>query len=161
MKHQKKRKRKPSYLSFQLGKENYAISSPKIIEIQKAQYITPFPNVPNFIKGVISFRGSIIPVICLRYKLNLPINDSQKYDLIICDAILNKKKIMIASMVDNVTEILSADDEEIQPIMQTSTSLNTDIFLGMLKTNEHFTSIVDIDKIFTEIEQNINEVHNL
>ena len=160
MKHQKKRKRKPSYLSFQLGKESYAISSPKILEVQKEQHITPFPNIPDFIKGVISFRGSIIPVICLRYKLNLPINYSQEYDIIICDAFLNNKKTMIASMVDNITEILSADDDEIQPIQQTGTSLSTDFFIGMLKANEHFTSIIDIDKIFAEIEQNINEVSN-
>jgi purine-binding chemotaxis protein CheW len=56
-------KRKNTFLSFRIGKETFAVSVQKVLEVLEKQYITEVPNVPEYVEGVINFRGKIIPVI--------------------------------------------------------------------------------------------------
>ena len=128
--------KKPTYLLFGLDKENYAIPTKKVLEVLEPQLITPFPNAPDYIKGIIGFRGNIIPVICLRRTLNLNENNIQKYVLIIFDSILNQKKTLVAAIADNVNEIVAAGNTEILPVTEKGINFNTDFATGMLENNK-------------------------
>lgn len=143
-----KKKRKPSYLSFRLGKENYAVSTTKVLEVLDPLYVTPIPNSSDYIRGVISFRGNVVPVICLRKKINL--DDTISPDnsvIIIFDILLNNNKTIVAAMADTVNEVIPATDDQIISIDQAGLTFNTTYILGAIKHNEEFNLLFDIDKV--------------
>lgn len=144
-----KKKRKPTYLSFKLSKENYAISTKKVLEVLSPQPITPIPNSPDFVKGIIAFRGNMVPVVCIANKLNLNDNcESENYVIIICDVNLNKKKAILAAIANSVNEVISADDESILAPPENGMRFDKNLSSGMLKHNNNFIHILDVDKIF-------------
>lgn len=141
--------RKPTYLSFGLGRENYAVSTTKVLEVLEPRFVTPVPNSNDFIEGVIAFRGNIVPVVNIRQRLKIPqLVKNDQYVIIIFDAILNNKNTIIAALTDKVNEVIPANNDEIFPIQEKSISFDPTFLLGMIKHKEEFTMIFDVDKVF-------------
>ena len=63
--------KKNSYIDFKIGKECYALSVSKVLEIIQLEQITKIPNSSEFILGVINFRGSVVPVIDMHKRFNI------------------------------------------------------------------------------------------
>ena len=151
------KKKKNAFLSFKIGKETFAVSVHKALEVLEKQYITQVPNVPSYIEGVINFRGHIIPVIDTRVKFNLPkraAND--KYVVIVFDLMVENKKMLIGAMADSVHDVIAFDEENILDIPELGFNYNTEFILGMLKNSENsFTMILDIDRVFSAEEVNL------
>jgi len=149
-------KRKNTFLSFRIGKETFAVSVQKVLEVLEKQYITEVPNVPEYVEGVINFRGKIIPVIDTRIKFNLPRrNEDEKYVVIVFDIHLEEKKMLIGAMADSVHDVLSLDENNILEVPEMGYNYNAEFLLGMLKNEESFTMILDIDKVFSKEDVNL------
>ena len=149
-------KRKNTFLSFGIGKETFAVSVQKVLEVLQKQYITEVPNVPDFVEGVINFRGRIIPVINTRLKFNLPRrSEDEKYVVIVFDIQVEEKKMLIGAVADDVKDVISFDEANILEVPEMGFNYNTDFLIGMLKNENSFTMILDIDKVFTREEVNI------
>lgn len=149
-------KKKNTFLSFRIGKETFAVSVAKVLEVLEKQYITEVPNVPEYIEGVINFRGKIIPVIDTRLKFKLPKRASdEKYVVIVFDLQIEGRKMLIGAMADSVHDVISFDETSIMDIPEMGYNYNTDFLLGMLKNETSFTMILDIDKVFSKEEVNI------
>jgi purine-binding chemotaxis protein CheW len=150
------KKRKNTFLSFRIGKETFAVSVHKALEVLEKQYITQVPNVPAYIEGVINFRGKIIPVIDTRLKFKLPRREShEKYVVIVFDLLVDDKKMIIGAMADSVQDVVAFDDSNILEVPELGFNYNAEFILGMLKNENSFTMILDIDKVFSTEELNI------
>lgn len=161
-------KKKNTFLSFRVGKETFAVSVLKVLEVLEKQYITDVPNVPDYIEGVINFRGKIIPVMDTRLKFNLPKREvEQKYVVIVFDLDISNKKMVIGAMADSVHDVISFEENQILAVPEMGFNYNSEFILGMLKNNNSFTMILDIDKLFSavdvellkpEVLENIHEI---
>ena len=150
------KKRKNAFLSFKIGKETFAVSVKKALEVLEKQNITTVPNVPDYIEGVINFRGNIIPVVDTRLKFNLPKrNEDAKYVVIVFDLLIEEKKMLIGAIADSVEDVIALDENNILPIPEMGFKYNSAYILGMLKNNESFTMILDIDKVFASDNVNL------
>jgi purine-binding chemotaxis protein CheW len=150
------KKRKNTFLSFRIGKETFAVSVHKALEVLEKQYITQVPNVPSYIEGVINFRGKIIPVIDARLKFKLPKREAgEKYVVIVFDLLIEGKKMVIGAMADSVHDVIAFDDSNILEVPELGFNYNAEFILGMLKNENSFTMILDIDKVFSSEEVNI------
>lgn len=144
-----KKKRKPTYLLFRLGKEMLGVPSLKVLEVLENQEITEIPDSPGFIEGVFSFRGNIVPVVEIRKKLQLPVNkSSNNYSLITFDSQLNQNKAIIAAVADSVQGVIAVDDTEIEPVPEMGLKIDSQYFTGMIKRNGKFILLMNIDKVF-------------
>ncbi len=154
-----KNKHKNTFLSFHIGKEIFAISVKKVLEVLEKQHITEIPDVPNYVKGVINFRGDILPVIDTRIKFNIPIIDSQSFVVIVMELSENEKNMRVCAIVDNVQDVIAVDDNEVKPVPELGLKYKSDFLTGMIKTEESFIMILDINKVFSfeEIEM-MNEL---
>ncbi len=149
-------KRKNTFLSFRIGKETFAVSVQKVLEVLEEQYITEVPNVPEYVEGVINFRGKIIPVIDTRIKFNLPKrNENEKYVVIVFDIHVEEKKMLIGAMADSVHDVLALEESNILEVPEMGYNYNAEFLLGMLKNEKSFTMILDIDKVFSKEDVNI------
>ncbi len=143
------KKRIPTYLTFCVGKEWYAVSTLKMFEVVKNELITPVPNALPYIHGLIAFRGNIIPVISLNYKLlNEKKNLQDQTTIIIFDALLKQKKAFIAASVEAVSEVIAVSDNEILPPVLNGIQFNDSYLQGIIKKNEKYFMLLDMNEIF-------------
>jgi purine-binding chemotaxis protein CheW len=103
---------KGKYLIFSMSNEMYGIEIRHITEIIGVQPITEIPEMPQYVKGVTNLRGKIIPVIDARLRFK---KSAREYDGKTCIIIIDIKQISIGLIVDNVSEVLKLDDEDIAP----------------------------------------------
>ena len=90
------------FLSFFLGKEEYAIEILKVQEIIGLMPITPVPKMPDYIRGVLNLRGKIVPVMNLRSRFGLPaIEDTEET----CVIVVQEDKYLMGVVVDKVSEV--------------------------------------------------------
>ena len=150
------KKQKNTFLSFSIHKETFAVSVKKVPEVLQKQYITKIPNTPEFIKGVINFRGNIIPAIEMRSKFGMPERPTdQKYVIIVFDLEIDTKKIMVGAIADRVNDVIAFDETEVKAVPDLGLEYNVEFIKGMVKSGDKFTMILDIDKIFSKEEVNI------
>jgi purine-binding chemotaxis protein CheW len=150
------KKKKNAFLSFRIGKETFAVSVKKALEVLEKQYITQVPNVPSYVEGVINFRGHIIPVIDTRLKFNLPKREeNEKYVVIVFDLLIENKKMLIGAMADSVQDVIAFDESNILDVPEMGFNYNTEFILGMIKNETSFTMILDIDRVFSAEEVNL------
>ncbi len=138
------------YLTFSVDKEEYGISILKIKEIIGMMTITPVPQTPRFVKGVINLRGKVIPVLDLRLRFGMEELDySERTCIIVVEISGQSGTVLIGIVVDAVSEVLSIKGEEIEETPTFGTTLNTDYILGMAKMEGGVKILLDIDRVLT------------
>ena len=141
------------YLTFSVAEEEYGISIMKVKEIIVVMAITPMPEAPAYVKGVINLRGKIIPVVDLRTKLG--IQESEYTDrtcIIVLETTRNGRAVSIGMIVDSVSEVLHMQGADIEDVNDFILKFNSDCMLGMAKTASGIKIILDVDKVLGEVD---------
>jgi purine-binding chemotaxis protein CheW len=141
------------YLSFKLDEEEFALDISKVKEVLDFTKITKVPQTPDFMKGVINLRGSVIPVVDLNKKFG--IKDTEKTvntRIIIGQVAIEGEETILGVLADSVHEVMDIEPENIEPTPRIGTKLNTDFIKGMGKRDGEFVMILDIDKVFSSEE---------
>jgi purine-binding chemotaxis protein CheW len=142
-----------TYLSFIVGDELFGVNVTKVLEVLQKQKITPVPNTPNFIRGIINFRGEIVPVFDTRIKFNLEERDpSLSFVIMILDLQSADSSVRVGAVVDKVKNVIILDNEEIKPVPVMSSKFNSEFLQGIVKQNDEFILLLNVDKIFTDFE---------
>lgn len=134
------------FLTFRLGEEEYGIDILKVKEIRGHDPVTRIANSPEFIKGVINLRGTIVPIIDLRIKFNLANADYNQFTVVI---ILNVASRVLGVVVDAVSDVLALADEQIKPAPEFGGSLDTRYIRGLGSVDERMLILIDIEKLVT------------
>lgn len=141
------------YLTFKLADEIFALDVAKVREILEVTTITKVPQTPDFMRGVINLRGSVVPVVDMRLKFGMSMTEQTVNTCIIVVEInLDGDTMVLGALADSVQEVVEMEPEGIEPAPNIGTKLNTDFIRGMGKIDDHFVMILDIDKIFSSAE---------
>jgi purine-binding chemotaxis protein CheW len=141
------------FLTFRLGDEVFALDISKVREVLDFTTVTKVPRMPEFMRGVINLRGSVVPVIDLRLKFGMTkTENSVNTCIIITEVTVDGDTTVLGALADSVQEVLDLDAEHIAPAPRIGTKLRTDFIKGMGKRNEHFIMILDVDKVFSANE---------
>jgi purine-binding chemotaxis protein CheW len=141
------------YLTFNLDKEIFAVDVANVREIQEASTITKVPRTPEFMRGVINVRGSVVPVVDMRLKLGMPaVADTIDTCIIIMEIGLDGDIVVIGALADSVQEVFELSPEQIEPVPKIGTRLNTQFIKGIGKHDETFVIILDIERILSTDE---------
>jgi purine-binding chemotaxis protein CheW len=138
------------YLTFILAGESYAIPVLKVREIIRLTSITPLPQMPEFIRGVLNLRGKIIPVIDLRRRLGLPESaDTQSNCIIVVQVpTASTGTVPIGLVVDAVEEVTQLTAGDLEQTPNFGSRIATDCLLAMAKIKGTVKSLLDIDRVF-------------
>ncbi|MBE9535974.1 MAG: purine-binding chemotaxis protein CheW [Proteobacteria bacterium] len=137
------------FLTFLLQNEEYGLEILKVREIMGIMNITPVPQTPSYVKGVINLRGQVISVIDLRLKFGLP---EGEYDQKTCIIVVDVKGTLMGIVVDTVSEVLDINGNDIEPPPSFGSELNTDYILGMGKVDGNVKILLEIDKVLSAEE---------
>jgi len=134
------------FLTFTLGSEEYGIDILKVQEIRGYEQVTKIANTPEFIKGVVNLRGTIVPIVDLRIKFNLGSVEYNQFTVVI---ILNVKGRVVGIVVDSVSDVIALSNEQIRAAPELSGELESDYITGLGTLAERMLILVDIEKLMT------------
>lgn len=137
------------YLAFTLGKESYGLPVLKVREIIRLVAITPVPQMPAHIRGVINLRGKIVPVVDLRIKFGLATVEA---DESACIVVVQVKlpagsNIHMGLIVDGVEEVINFAAADLEATPDFGMQVDTDYLLGMAKVKARVVALLDIDRV--------------
>lgn len=137
------------FLTFTLADECYGVEVLKIREIIRMQKITPVPQMPEHVKGVINLRGKVIPVVDLRVKFNLHAGEATERTCIIVVDVDGGQGVnqLLGLVVDAVEEVLNVSEEDVRPSPDFGTHLSTDCCLGIARIKDSVKTLLDIEKV--------------
>lgn len=136
-------------VGFRLGNEEYGVKITAVREIMLPGEITHIPETPDYIKGLINIRGTVIPVIDLRIRFGLTAEESTDATRTI---VLSVRDKMIGVIVDAVTEVLRISHDQVAPPPPTVAGLKRQYLTGLVKLEDRLLILLDIDKVFGQEE---------
>ncbi len=138
------------YLTFVLGEEEYGVEILKVQEIIQMQKVTRVPRSPEFVRGVINLRGKVIPVVELRKKFGMQLQeDTEKTCIIVVMVQMKEQSITMGIIIDDVREVLDIPGENIEETPQFGASVDTEFIQGIGKVGESVKMLLDIDKVLS------------
>jgi len=141
------------YLTFQLGKEEFAIQVLRVREIMGVQDITAVPQTPSYVKGVLNLRGKVIPVVDLRLKFGMPeLEYSQRTCIIVVQIEQDGARLLTGIIVDGVAEVLTLQAGDIEDTPDFGRGVATPYLLGMAKIKGKVKILLDINMVMTAQE---------
>lgn len=144
------------YLAFTLGKEEYGVSIQKVQELRGYDAVTQIANAPEFIKGVVNLRGTIVPIIDMRIKFNL---GTPTYDQFTVVVILNINSRVVGMVVDSVSDVITLTPEQIKPAPEIGGAVDTNYLVGLGTVDERMLILVDIDRLMSSNEMGLIQQH--
>ena len=142
--------RENKYLLFNLGKEIYGIGIVQVTEIIELQDITSVPDVPEYVKGVINFRGGLIPILDLRLRFEM---EERIHDDRTCIIIVNIDDKSVGLIVDTVSEVQDIGEESIEPPPDFRKDGGGNHYIhGLGKVEGRVTILIDAENIVNDGE---------
>jgi len=141
------------YLTFKLADEVFALDITKVREVLDFTTVTNVPRTPDFMRGVINLRGSVVPVVDLRLKFGMTRTESSVNTcIIITEVTVDNDTTVLGALADSVQEVLDLEPGSIAPAPKIGTKLRTEFITGMGRREDRFIIILDIDKVFSSDE---------
>ncbi len=143
------------FLTFNLGEELYGVDILRVQEIKGYTAVTKIPNTPPHIKGVLNLRGTIVPIVELRTKFDMPMIDYTMFTVIV--VVVVKEKIM-GLVVDSVSDVLNIDKKDIQAPPQFGAKMDVSFLSGIGKSGDKLVALLDMDRLLSDGEMQAADV---
>lgn len=141
------------YLTFVLAGEIFAMGILAIKEIIEYSPLTEVPMMPDYVRGVINLRGSVVPVIDLSVRFGKPSSPVTKRTcIVIIEILVSGERHVLGVVVDAVNAVLDIPDSEIEPPPAFGASIRTDFIQGMGNVNGKFVILLDVEHVLAADE---------
>ena len=139
------------YLTFRIDQEVYGIDITHAREVIEVSALTPMPKAPEWIRGVVNLRGSVLPVIDLRRRFNM--GDStlgKRPSVVVIELASGDDTITVGVLVDTALEVFEYPDAEIEPPPKFGARFSRNYLRGVGRRNQYIFFILIADKVFTD-----------
>lgn len=141
---------KKQYIVIRIGDEQYGIDIAFVDNILRMQSITRVPDTQNYFKGVINLRGEVVPVMSIRIKMGLDDDEITNKSRIIIIKLENNAPIGI--IVDEVKEVVTLDESNIDTVSSNSKKAETSYINGVGKIDGQLISLLELSTVINEKE---------
>lgn len=135
---------KDKYLTFFIGNEEYGMGIRHVIEVIGMQKITPVPEMPGYLKGVINLRGQVIPVTDVRMRFGL---EEKIYTERTCIIVVNVRESFVGLVVDSVSDVLDIPEDRMEPVPRVNQRETNRYIEGMGRVGDDVKIIVDVQRL--------------
>jgi len=143
------------YLTFRLDQEEYGIDILKVQEIRGYEKPTRIANAPEFIKGVVNLRGTIVPIIDMRLKFNCAKAEYNSFTVVI---ILNLRNRIVGIVVDSVSDVMELAPENLKAAPDIDSSIESSAVVGLGSVGDRMLILLDIEKLMTSVDMGLVSV---
>jgi purine-binding chemotaxis protein CheW len=139
-----------SFLTFKLGDETFAANVSNVLNILEMTKITKVPKAPDYMKGVINLRGSVLPLIDTRIKFGMSETEiTTNTCILVLDINLDGESVHVGALVDSVQEVLEINESEVQPPPSIGNKYRSEFIDGMVKADDEFVMILNMLEILS------------
>ena len=135
-------------LTFMLGDETYGVDILRVQEIRGWSPVTRIPQSPAHVLGVLNLRGSIVPVVDLRMRLNL---DRAEYTAVTVIIVLSVDsghgRRDFGVVVDGVSDVINVQATDVKPPPELGADVSTDYIQGLATVSDRMVMLLDIDRL--------------
>ena len=136
------------YLTFMLAGEEYGLEILKVQEIKGWDSVTPIPNTPRHVLGVLNLRGAVVPIIDLRKRFGLESVPYGPTTVVIVVKMLNDdQERTVGLVVDGVADVYRLEGEEIQPPPEMGGAIHTEFVRGLATVEEKMVILLEVDRL--------------
>lgn len=132
------------YLTFLLQDEQFGLDILCVQEIKGYTRVTQIPNMPAFIKGAMNLRGTVVPIIDLRRRFEMPAVDYDQFTVVI---VVNMGTKVVGLIVDGVSDVLNVEESDIEAAPDFGNEVDTSFIKGMAKSGENLITLLDIEHL--------------
>ncbi|MBV8617575.1 MAG: chemotaxis protein CheW [Curvibacter sp.] len=140
------------YLTFRLDQEEYGIDILKVQEIRGYEPPTRIANAPEFIKGVVNLRGTIVPIVDMRLKFNCANAEYNNFTVVI---ILNLRSRVVGIVVDSVSDVMELSPDNIKQAPDIESVIDNGCILGLGSVGERMLILLDIEKLMSGVDMGL------
>ncbi len=142
-----------SLVTFKICDELYGIDIMEVSEIIRILDITPIPNAPSFVDGVVNLRGEIIPVVDLikRFKFTRK-SFTEEEELLRGIIVVNVEDMTLGIIIDAVNRVMSVPAEKLQPPPHMVSGVGAEYIRGVVRLEDSLLVVLDINKLFSREE---------
>jgi two-component system, chemotaxis family, sensor kinase CheA len=130
-----------TFILFELAGTTYGLRSRAVQQMEMIEHITPVPNAPSFVEGVIFSRGQVIPALNLRVRFGF---EKIPYDLKTRLIVVNSGERLVGFIVDTAREFISIPYDAIKPLNESISGLSGDYLEGIAKLGERLVLILNL-----------------
>jgi purine-binding chemotaxis protein CheW len=140
------------YLTFSLAGEEYGVDILRVREIRGWEVVTRIPNGPPYVKGVLNLRGAIVPIIDLRERFDMPHVAYNPCTVVIVLQVMggNHTSRIMGVVVDSVSDVLTAQAEDIKVTPQFGSAIDTQFISGLADANGRMIMLLDVDRLLND-----------
>ncbi|MGZ5001155.1 MAG: chemotaxis protein CheW [Methylomonas sp.] len=136
------------FLTFELEGEAYGIEILKVQEIRGWEPVRKIPDTPDFVKGALNLRGTIVPIIDLRERFHMPKADYTPVTVVIVMCIETPFGASVMGIVaDTVSDVLDIHLADIKDPPNLGSKINTRYMRGMYVGKNGMVMLLDVDKL--------------
>lgn len=141
-------------LTFFLAGEEYGVDILRVQEIKGWDTVTNIPNTPDYIRGVINIRGSIVPIIDMRLRFNLQMKEYDATTVVIVLNVINTGKAnrTMGVVVDAVSDVYNVPIDDVKASPDFGTAVDTEFVTGLATIDEKMIIVLDIDHMLNAAE---------
>ncbi|MCP3688828.1 MAG: chemotaxis protein CheW [Gammaproteobacteria bacterium] len=138
------------YLTFTLDGDAFATKISQVREVLEFSSVTNVPRTPDYMRGVINMRGSVVPVVDLRIQFGM-VETEPTVDtcIIIVEIQLDGQPTVLGALADSVQEVIELKRDQLEPAPRLGTRVNTEYIRAMGKHNDEFVIILDMNRVFS------------
>ncbi|MEC9313883.1 MAG: chemotaxis protein CheW [Pseudomonadota bacterium] len=137
------------YLTFELNQEHYGVDILSVQEIKGWDHVTPIPNTPEHVCGVLNLRGAIVPIVDLRLFFGMPFEPYTKTTVVVVLRVQDVTQRTVGIVVDAVSDAHNVHPDEIQPAPDFGEQLSTEFISGITRMDDNMVMLLDIDKLLS------------
>ncbi|ADG12172.1 chemotaxis protein CheW [Caulobacter segnis] len=136
-------------ISFRVGDQEYCVDIMAVREIRGWSPATTLPQSPGYMRGVINLRGAVLPIMDLASRLGMPVLEPTVRSVFI---VVKAGDRTVGLLVDAVSDILSVNDDMIQPTPDVACDAVRSFVRGIISIEGRMISEISLDRILPERE---------
>lgn len=140
------------YLTFRLDREEYGIDILKVQEIRGYEPPTRIANAPEFIKGVVNLRGTIVPIVDMRLKFQCVKAEYNAFTVVI---ILNLRDRIVGVVVDSVSDVMELPPENLKAAPEIDSVIDSSAVMGLGSLGGRMLILLDIEKLMAGLDMGL------
>lgn len=138
------------YLTFLLGGEEYGVEILRVQEIKGWDQVTSIPNSPHYLCGVLNLRGTIVPIVDLRLRFDMPPKEYTPTTVVVVLKVEGATNRTVGIVVDGVSDTHNVIPEDIKPTPDFGSSVSIEFISGLVTLEDDaMMMILNVDRLLS------------